>query len=66
MRSCIEGSIRLDTETTPLEGRLEVCVNEEWGTVNADFWDYRDAIVACRQLNFSPLGIFSIIFAIQS
>ena len=57
MRNCTEHSIMLVGGPSPLEGRVEVCVNGDWGTVENNGWDYRDASVACRQLGFSPFGI---------
>ena len=56
VRNCNERSIRLAGGPFFLEGRVELCVNGDWGTVASNNWDYRDASVACRQLGFSPLG----------
>ncbi len=53
---CISGDIRLAGGPNANGGRVEVCFNNQWGTVCDDFWGNNDAAVACRQLGFSPFG----------
>ena len=53
------GELRLvDGERTtgdgrPCEGRLEIYINGQWGTICDDYWGDEDADVACRQLGFT-------------
>ena len=55
--SCQTGDIRLVGGTKDYEGRLEVCINQVWGTVCGIYWDSVDTKVACRQLGYQQLGL---------
>ena len=56
---CEDGIVRLK-DGTQTQGRVEVCVNETWGTVCGDFWNNSDASVVCRQLGYSSYGMFDV------
>ena len=39
-----------------MQGRVEVCFGETWGTVCANLWTSNDATVVCDELGFSRFG----------
>lgn len=52
---CMDGQARLedgamDNQTLTMDGRLEICINNAWGTVCNDSFRQPDAQVACNQL----------------
>ena len=42
--------------STQYEGRVEICLNSQWGVVCDVGFDDNDAKVACRQLGFDSKG----------
>ncbi|KAL5460317.1 hypothetical protein EMCRGX_G033759 [Ephydatia muelleri] len=51
--SCPDGAVRLSGTGDASLGRVEICVNNQWGTVCDSGWDNSEARVVCRQLGFS-------------
>lgn len=54
---CFDGEIRLADGANSYEGRVEMCHNNEWGTVCDNGWSISDGIVACRQLGLPYVAI---------
>jgi len=59
--NCDLGDLRLSSRTDDSselssEGRLEVCVNNAWGTICDAAFGSRDAQVACAQLGYDEEG----------
>ncbi|XP_019849591.1 PREDICTED: deleted in malignant brain tumors 1 protein-like [Amphimedon queenslandica] len=54
--SCSNGAVRLVGGSGPHEGRLEVCINEAWGTVCSNGWDNTETNIVCNQLGYLPFG----------
>ena len=48
--------MRLVDGPSLLDGRVEVCIDEEWVSVCDDHWDMYDAKVVCNQLGNSTTG----------
>ena len=51
--SCLDGAVRLSGAGDASLGRVEICVNNQWGTICDSGWDNSEARVVCRQLGFN-------------
>ena len=68
---CNEGDIRLcdssgNCGTDLMNGRLEYCMNEAWGSVCNNMWSLSDATVACVQLGYSASGNVFVVCMLSS
>ena len=53
---CTNGDVRLMGGNSASEGRVEICLNNQWGTICDDSWDAQGATVLCRQLGYTFEG----------
>ena len=53
---CSDYELRLVGGTSSLQGRVEICLGNIWGTVCDDRWDNADASVVCGFLGYSRDG----------
>ena len=59
--NCSDGDVRLqdgmsDLATGVMEGRLEICINEAWGSVCIDHFGSAEAAVVCSSFNLTGRG----------
>ena len=64
-KNCSDGDVRLEGGLTEYEGRVEICINQVWGTICRgsyrywyyyNLWGVPDGRVVCRQLGHQELG----------
>ena len=53
---CTNGDVRLAGGVSSYEGRVEICYNNQWGTVCDNSFTSTDATVVCRQLGYPVIG----------
>ena len=62
---CTTGDIRLYGGTY-YYGAVQVCIGGVWGSICRDsFWDNNDASVVCKQLGFSPYGMYYNVYGLN-
>ena len=54
---CTDGAIRLIGGVTTREGRVEICYQNQWGSVCDNGWGVSDSQVVCRELGFHVTGM---------
>ena len=55
---CSDGDLRLVDSEKIGEDRVDICFNNTYGSICADFWDEVDAQVVCGQLGFMRNGLY--------
>lgn len=50
---CEDGDVRLRDGTNHLDGRLEICINDAWGTVCENEFTSDEARIVCAKLGFN-------------
>ena len=54
--ACMDGQLLLFNGSNAMEGRVEICYNDTYGTICDDKWDILDARVACKKLGYNSTG----------
>ena len=56
--ACDPGKVRLvkgNNDSALQEGRVEVCIDNQWGTVCDDSWNDNSTTVVCKQLGYDGI-----------
>ena len=56
--TCLHGEVRLSGGQTEWEGRVEICLEQRWGTVGNDGWTKVKNQVVCNSLGYDFTGIY--------
>ena len=61
--NCSDGDMRLKGGPNEYEGRVEICINQVWGTICSGSsrysrWGVTDGRVVCKQLGHQEFGQF--------
>ena len=58
--NCSDGDVRLVGGSNEYEGRVEICINQVWGTIcsgsSYNRWEVADGRVVCKQLGHQEFG----------
>ena len=58
--NCSDGNVRLVGGSNEYEGRVEICINQVWGTIcsgsSYNRWRVADGRVVCKQLGHQEFG----------
>ena len=58
--NCTDGDVRLEGGSNEYEGRVEICINQVWGTIcsgsSYSRWGVTDGRVVCKQLGHQEFG----------
>ncbi len=57
--TCTTGDVRIQGGPSDSRGRVETCVDGQWGTVCDDGWDDTDAVIVCNQIGYPSIGLIS-------
>ena len=54
--NCSDGKLRLVNGSDKYRGRVEVCINNAWGTICDNGFDSAEAEIICSELGFDREG----------